>query len=108
MCAFRLARRLPHDQIQTADRGYLLKQRRSGLDDLAVVATAMGAAAVGAFGVGASTIRWLAIGRVEAGNAKVVTLEVQDLAVTRPRVGDVVVTAALELPELDELPKNTS
>jgi len=68
----------------------------------------MGAAAVGAFAVGASTIRLLAIGRVGAGGPQVVTLEVQDLAVTRLRVGDVVVTGALELPEMDEAPKVTS
>ena len=104
----RLDRRPAHDQIQTADMGYLLKQRRLGLDDLAVVATAMGAAAIGAFAVGALTIRWLAIGRLAVGNAKVVTLEVQDLAVTRLRVGDVIVTGAIELPETDEAPKITS
>ena len=104
----RLVRRALHDQIQTEDMGYFLKQRRWGLDDLAVVATAMGAAAVGAFAVGASTIRWLAIGRVAEGNAQVVTLEVQDLTVTRLRIGDVVLTGALELPEIDESPKISS
>jgi Na+/H+ antiporter NhaC len=88
--------------------GYLLKQRRLGLDDLTAVATAMGAAAVGAFAVGASTIRWLAIGRVAAGNAQVVTLQLQDLAVTRLRVGDVVVTGCIDLPEMDESPKISS
>jgi hypothetical protein len=88
--------------------GYLLKQRRLGLDDLAVVASAMGAATVGVFAVGASTIRWLAIGQLAAGNAKFVTLEVQDVAVTRLRVGDVVLTGSLELPETDESPKIAS
>jgi hypothetical protein len=88
--------------------GYLLKQRRLGLDDLAAVATAMGAGAVGVFEVGASTIRWLAIGHVAIGNATFVTLEVQDLAVTRLRVGEVVVTGSLELPETDESPKVAS
>ena len=37
-----------------------------------------------------------------------VTLEVQDLAVTRLRVGDVVVTGSLELPEMDDPPKISS
>jgi hypothetical protein len=78
------------------------------LEDLAMVATAMGAATVGAFAAGASTIRWLAIGGVSAGNARVVTLEVQDLAATRLRVGDVVVTGAPELPETDDPPKISS
>jgi hypothetical protein len=88
--------------------GYLLKQRRSGLDDLAVVANAMGADAVGVLPVGALTIRWLAIGPVADGNATVVTLEVQDLAETRLRVGDVVVTGALQLPETNDSPKISS
>jgi hypothetical protein len=92
----------------TADMGNFLKQRRLGLEDLAMVASAMGAVAVGAFAVGALTIRWLAIGRLEEGNAKVISLEVQDLAVTRLPVGDVAVTGALELPETDEAPKMTS
>jgi hypothetical protein len=88
--------------------GYFLKQRRLGLDDLTVVATAMGVVAVDSLTVGASTIRWLAIGCVAAGNVQVATLEVQDLAVTRLRVGNVVVTGSLELPEMDESPKISS
>jgi len=87
---------------------HLFRQRRLGLDDLAAVATAMGAATVGAFAVGDLTIRWLAIGRLAEGSAKVVTLELQDVAQTRLRVGDVVVTASLDLPEADELPKISS
>jgi hypothetical protein len=98
----------PHEQLQSADMGHPFKQRRLELEDLAMIATAMGAVAVDGFSVGGSTIRWLAIGGVESGQAKVVSLELQDLAVARLRVGDVVVTGAVELPETDDPPKIAS
>jgi hypothetical protein len=62
-----------------------------------MIGTAIGAVAVGAFAIGALAIGRLAI-RVVIDCAKLKSLEIQDLTVTRLRAAEVTVSDSLNLP----------
>jgi hypothetical protein len=65
---------------------------------VAIGAAALGAVAVGAFAIGVLAIGRLVIRRLLAGQVEFDSFRVRDLAVTRLRVGELVVSDSLELP----------
>jgi hypothetical protein len=72
-----------------------------GFHGVAIIATAIGAVAVGAFAIGALAIGRLAIRRVQLDNAKIRSLEIDNLVVKRIRAADVTVSGSLKLPAGD-------
>ncbi len=74
------------------------------LPALAMIATGIGAIAVGAFAIGALAIGRSAIRRVQIENAKLKSLGIGDLTVSRFRAREVIVSDSLELPQKSSQP----
>ena len=77
----------------------LIRSKSASFGGVAIMAAAIGAFAVGAFAIGALAVGRLAIRRLSLERAKVGTLEIEDLIVTRLHAAEATVSDSIKLPE---------